>query len=76
TASNNRFTDEYKKKIIELHKDRAVAYFKKQIKSLSEIDMYESITFHLILMPVPNKKQIVDRFVSKVKIFKEDAADE
>ncbi|EOW9108222.1 DUF1837 domain-containing protein [Vibrio cholerae] len=56
TASNNRFTDEYKKKIIELHKDRAVAYFKKQIKSLSEIDMYESITFHLILMPVPNKK--------------------
>lgn len=76
TAKNNRFNDEYKQKIIDFHKDRATAYFKKQINSLSEIDMYESITFHLILLPVPNKKQIVDRFVNKVKAFKEDVADE
>lgn len=76
TANNNRFTDEYKQQIIEFHKNRATAYFKKQINSLSEIDMYESITFHLILLPVPNKKQIVDRFVNKVKVFKEDAVDE
>lgn len=76
TAKNNRFNDEYKQRIIDLHKDRATAYFRKQINSLSEIDMYEIITFHLILLPVPSKKQIVDRFVNKVKIFKGDAADE
>ena len=76
TANNNRFTDEYKQSIISFHKDRATAYFKKQIKSLSEIDMYESITFHLILLPVPDKEKIVDRFVSRVKVFKEDAVDE
>jgi len=76
TAKNNRFTDDYKQSIIDFHKDRATAYFKKQIKSLSEVDMYESITFHLILLPVPNKEQIVERFVNKVKVFKEDAADE
>ncbi|MCW7552724.1 DUF1837 domain-containing protein [Endozoicomonas gorgoniicola] len=76
TANNNRFTDEYKQNIIDLHKDRATAYFKKQIKSLSKIDMYDRITFHLILLPVPNKEQIVNRFVNKVKVFKEDAADE
>lgn len=76
TATNNRFTDEYKESIIDFHKGRATAYFKKQIKSLSEVDMYESITFHLILLPVPNKEKIVDRFVKKVKVFKEDAADE
>jgi len=76
TAKNNRFNDEYKRTIIDLHKDRATAYFRKQINLLSEIDMYESITFHLILLPVPSKKQIVDRFVNKVKVFKGDAADE
>lgn len=76
TAKNNRFTDDYKQNIIDFHKDRATEYFKKQIKSLSKVDMYESITFHLILLPVPNKEQIVERFVNKVKVFKEDAADE
>lgn len=76
TANNNRFNDDYKRKIIDFHKDRAKSYFKKQIESLSEVDMYESITFHLILLPVPEKSKIVDRFVNKVRSFKEDMADE
>jgi len=76
TEKNGRFNDEYKESIISFHKDRATAYFKKQLKAMSEIDMYESITFHLILFPVPDKEKIVTRFVNKVRVFKEDAADE
>ncbi|WP_217533028.1 MULTISPECIES: DUF1837 domain-containing protein [Vibrio] len=76
TENNARFSDEYKNSIISFHKDRATAYFKKQINAMSEIDMYENITFHLILFPVPDKEKIVTRFVNKVRVFKEDAADE
>jgi len=76
TENNKRFDASYKNSVVEFHKDRATAYFKKQIKALSELDMYESITFHLILFPVPNKEKVVNRFVKKVKVFKEDAGDE
>ena len=41
-------TDEYKNQIREFHKDRADAYFKKQISKLSGvIHMYKEIKFHL-----------------------------
>lgn len=50
--------------IVELHRERAQSYFERQVAALaSQILRYAEITFHLILLPVPSKKRIVDRFL-------------
>jgi uncharacterized protein DUF1837 len=54
------------------HRDRAIAYFSKQIAKLSQsLHKYADIRFHLILFPVPGKAAIVDKFVSKVAAYKD-----
>lgn len=63
--------DNYRDKVIAWHKDRAESFFKKQIKHLSGIMGYAEVTFHLILFPVPKKNEVVEKFVNKVKAFKE-----
>lgn len=70
TKSAKRLDDDYRKSIISYHKDRANAYFKKQVKKLKQIDLYEKIQFHLILIPVPNKSELITGFVSKAKLFR------
>lgn len=71
TGSTAKFDDSYKSAIVEFHRDRANAYFKNQITKLNGIHKYPEITFHLILLPVPNKKAIVDKFISNVEHYKE-----
>lgn len=71
TSKSKIFTKEYKEEILEFHKDRANSYFKKQISVLSDkITQYSDITFHIILLPVPNKKIIVDKFLANVEFYK------
>jgi len=71
TNSCSCLTDNYKNKIINFHKDRAESYFKKQIKQLAKsIFKYSDIKFHIILFPVPNKKNIVEKFIDNVKHYK------
>lgn len=69
TANQEILTEDYKKDIIKFHKNKATVYFEKQAKKLSSISMYSKITFHLILFPVPNKKNIVDKFSGKAKAY-------
>tara|TARA_B110000196_G_scaffold305865_1_gene303903 strand:- start:2281 stop:3207 length:927 start_codon:yes stop_codon:yes gene_type:complete len=76
TAESKYFSDDYKSAMIKYHSDRATAYYKKHIEKLSDIHLYELITFHLIMIPVPNKESIVDRFVRDVKHYKEAALDD
>lgn len=64
-------SEEYKESMISYHKERANAYFKKQISKLGILFKYREIKFHLILFPVPSKKDIVDKFISNVKFYKE-----
>ena len=72
TKSCKEMSDEYINQIIDYHKGRAQAFFTKQISKLNEsINKYSSITFHLILFPVPNKKIIVDKFIKTVEFYKE-----
>lgn len=72
TQNCTEMSDEYRSDIIDYHKDRATAYFKKQIDKLSNtIFKYSEIRFHIILVPVPSKKHIVDKFVGNVKHYKE-----
>ena len=65
--------ESYIQDIIDYHKERATSFFKKQIKKLGNIAKYNLIQFHLILFPIPNKDEVVDWFINRAKIFKEDA---
>lgn len=76
TASCTALSQQYKQDVIEYHQQRATAYFKKHIKALKDVYLYESITFHLILFPVPDKAPIIDKFIKEVQNFKEAAKDE
>lgn len=71
TRSTKEFNDEYKRKIIDYHKDRATEYFRRQIKKCKNVHLYEKIRFHLILFPVPNKETIVSRFIQIAKVYRD-----
>jgi len=70
TENCEEMTDVYKLKLAEFHRDRSIAYFQAQVAKIGSISRYESIHFHLIIFPVPNKKNIVDKFVANVAHFK------
>lgn len=70
TKSRTRLTDEYKKEVIDYHKDRATQYFKKQINKCTDVHLYEKINFHIILFPVAEKKQIVNKFIQIAKVYR------
>lgn len=70
TKEVNELTDEYKNTIISFHKDKASKYFEKQVKTMSDIFKYADIKFHLILFPIPDKKNIVDSFIKNAEHYK------
>ncbi len=71
TCKCSNLTATYINDIKQYHKERAVAYFRKQINKFSKsIFKYSAINFHLILFPVSNKKTIVDQFLANVEHYK------
>ena len=70
TSDTTELSDAYKAEVIAFHKDRANAYFLKQIAKSGAVHKYKDINFHIILFPVPNKKKIVDTFVKAVSFYK------
>lgn len=76
TAKQTQISDDYRKKLVEFHTERATAYYKKHLAALSSIHLYKSITFHLILFPVPSKQKIINRFLENVKHYKDEAKDD
>jgi len=71
TKAESHLTEQYMKLIKEFHKERATAYFKKQIEECSDVDLYSEIKFHIILFPVPDKEKIVKKFIAKAKIYRD-----
>lgn len=69
TKSKNMLNDDYRNEIIEFHKTRATEFFKRQINTCSGIHMYSSVKFHIILFPVADKKNIIDKFISKANSY-------
>ena len=70
TQDLDSLTDEYRNSIVDFHKDRAQAYFKKQINKFgSSLFKYNEITFHIILFPIPSKERIVSEFISEVRHY-------
>lgn len=72
TASTTEITADYKTQIIAKHKERAESYFSKQLEKCKDIAKYAEIKFHLILFPVPNKENIVDRFIKRAKELRDE----
>lgn len=71
TAGAKEVDEEYRSKIRRYHLDRATAYFSRQIESLSKkVSKYSSIKFHIILFPVPDRKDLVDQFANAVTFYK------
>ena len=70
TKTATALTDDYRNDIVTYHKDRAQSYFSKQVAKIGGVHKYSDITFHLILFPVPNKKEIVDKFIANVEHYK------
>ena len=71
TQAESHLTNTYRDQIKAFHKERATAYFKKQIAQCSEIDLYSQINFHIILFPVPQKNPIVEKFIAKAQIYRD-----
>lgn len=71
TSKQETMNEKYKKEVLAYQKKRAESYFTKQIgKLVGKVHLYEEISFHVILFPVPTKKYITDNFLSSVKFFK------
>ncbi|MBF0333856.1 MAG: DUF1837 domain-containing protein [Alphaproteobacteria bacterium] len=70
TAHTKELSKAYREKVSAFHKNRAEAYFVKQLAKAGSIHKYYDLNFHIILFPVPSKKKIVDAFVQAVAFYK------
>ena len=72
TAKSTELSEDYKKMIIAMQKERALSYFAKQIDKCTDIAKYSEIKFHLILFPVPDKEIVVDKFIKRAKEYRDE----
>lgn len=72
TAGAKEMNEEYRANVRAYHLDRATAYFEKQVGALADkVAKYSSIKFHIILFPVPNRKELIEQFSKAVTFHKE-----
>jgi hypothetical protein len=69
TESQDSLTNEYRERIKKYHKNRAQAYFKKQIRKCSSVHQYADIRFYIILFPVPRKETIIQQFIKNIEHY-------
>lgn len=72
TAGQRQMSSEYKTAILSDYQKQAQKFFRKLNADCSEVFLYEKITFHLILIPVPNKSQVVQKFVDFARVLKDN----
>ncbi|KGO99427.1 hypothetical protein N791_07775 [Lysobacter defluvii IMMIB APB-9 = DSM 18482] len=71
TAAATLKDQAYLDAITDVHQERAQSYFERQVAALApSVARYGEITFHLILLPVPCKKKVVDRFLTEAALLK------
>lgn len=70
TKNETIYSDDYKRKMIDYHKERATEYFKKQINKCKDVHLYEKIKFHIVLFPIADKKTIVDKFIQIAQVYR------
>lgn len=72
TAEQIQMSSEYKTAIQSDYQVQAQKFFQELNANCLEVFLYERITFHLILIPVPNKRQVVQRFVDFARVLKDN----
>ena len=72
TAHQEQMTQEYQEQLKCIYKSQAQKFFNRLNEKCSGIYLYTEITFHLILFPIPDKEQVVNRFIQQVNSFRED----
>lgn len=71
TMAATEMSEAYKASMIERHRERAKSYLEQQLAKLGgSVNLYESIRFHVILLPVPEKELVVARFLKAVEFYK------
>lgn len=70
TASNTDRMSRYIEDIKKEHLDVASRFVKKLDNKLKKLFAYSEIKFHIIIFPIPNKLEIVQRFNKKAKMIK------
>ncbi len=70
TAKQEELSTEYREEIQKLYQSKAEDFFQKLNKKCTDVHLYSQIKFHLILVPVPNKKQVVQLFTNKTSAFR------
>ncbi len=70
TASAKTMDAPYRESVRKYHKERATAYFKKQIDALAEaVTQYAEVKFHIILFPIPDRGKLIKRFTNEVQRY-------
>lgn len=72
TSGSSDLDAPYRQKMTAYHQERAEAYFSKQLLKSATLHKYEDITFHVILVPVPDKKMVVNAFTKQAAVFRGD----
>ncbi len=72
TKNNTDSFENYKKKIIEEHIQKAETFMNKQDTKFTDVYNYHEVKFHLILFPVPDKLTLVDKFYHKAKFERDE----
>ncbi|MCB1183164.1 DUF1837 domain-containing protein [bacterium] len=67
TADTQQWSEEYIESIRGFHLGRAKDYFEKQFASMGNMKGYEKMEFHLILVPVPSKDSLTEKFVQHAR---------
>lgn len=71
TASTKEMDEAYCDSVRRYHVERATAYFKKQIDTLSaKVAKYSEVNFHIILFPVPDRTKLINQFSKEVAFYK------
>lgn len=72
TKSATTLSQKYINNIKVHHTERAASFFKKFHEKYSQkIFMFDDVKFHIILLPVPSKLEIVNSFIDRAKMFRE-----
>lgn len=63
TAEHTLMSQEYLDQMVNMYQEKAQHFFEKLDKECKSVSCYDSITFHLIPFPIPNKKEVVTNFL-------------
>lgn len=70
TAKQECLSTEYCEEIQKRYQSKAEKFFKKLNEECTDVHLYSQIKFHLILVPVPNKQQVVQLFTNQASVLR------